>query len=210
MENLKKIEALRERLKQYAYEYYVLDKPSVEDSLYDKLYQELVVWEANHPEMQVPVDSPTRRVGGVVLDGFEKVEHEIPLFSLSDVFTAEEIRAFVDRVEKAAGGKKEYICELKIDGLSVTLKYENGLFVRAATRGDGTIGENITENVRTIQSVPMKLKEPISIEVRGEAFMPKLSFSKLNAARESEGLETFANPRNAAAGSLRQLDTKIV
>ncbi|SJZ52451.1 DNA ligase (NAD+) [Pilibacter termitis] len=208
MENQKKAEKLREELTRYAYEYYVLDNPSVEDSYYDKLYRELEELEKAHPEWEVPDDSPTRRVGGVVLESFEKVTHEIPLFSLSDVFNKAEIEEFVARVERQSGKAQEYMCELKIDGLSISLKYEEGKFVRGATRGDGTVGENITENLRTIKSIPMRLKENISIEVRGEAYMPRLSFSQLNEQREENGLDVFANPRNAAAGSLRQLDTK--
>ncbi|HAX1101409.1 TPA: NAD-dependent DNA ligase LigA, partial [Enterococcus faecium] len=154
-------------------------------------------------------DSPTQRVGGKVLEGFEKVTHDIPLYSLNDVFSKEELIAFDQRVQKAVGRVVDYCCELKIDGLSVSLRYEDGNFVRGATRGDGTVGENITENLKTVRSVPIKLKEPMNIEVRGECFMPKRSFVQLNQDREAEGKDIFANPRNAAAGSLRQLDSKI-
>lgn len=204
-----RINELRKQLKQFSYEYYVLDNPTVEDSHYDKLYNELEELENAHPELPVPDDSPTKRVGGVVLDGFEKVTHEIPLYSLSDVFSKDELIAFDERVKKAVGKEVTYTCELKIDGLSISLKYENGKFVRGATRGDGTVGENITENLRTVKSIPMILTRPISVEVRGEAYMPKASFIALNEAREADGQEVFANPRNAAAGSLRQLDTKV-
>ncbi|MBO0453442.1 MULTISPECIES: NAD-dependent DNA ligase LigA [Enterococcus] len=199
---------LREELNQYAYEYYVQDQPSVEDFVYDKKYQELVEIETEYPDLITP-ESPTQRVGGKVLEGFEKVVHDIPLYSLNDVFSKEELIAFDERVKKALGYSVSYCCELKIDGLSISLKYEDGLFIQGATRGDGTVGENITENLKTVKSIPLRLKEPLSIEVRGECYMPKASFVKLNQQREEEGKEVFANPRNAAAGSLRQLDTRV-
>ena len=206
---LAKIKNLQKTLNEYAYFYYVKDQPKVLDSEYDKLYQELVQLETQYPESITP-DSPTQRIGGVILDGFEKAVHEVPLYSLNDAFSKEELEAFDARVAKALGHHNySYECELKIDGLSISLRYENGRFVRGATRGDGSVGENITENLKTVRSIPMTLPEPISIEVRGECYMPKESFMKLNEAREQEGLETFANPRNAAAGSLRQLDTKV-
>ncbi|MEQ3466017.1 NAD-dependent DNA ligase LigA [Enterococcus cecorum] len=206
---LAKIKNLQKTLNEYAYFYYVKDQPKVLDSEYDKLYQELVQLETQYPESITP-DSPTQRVGGVILDGFEKAVHEVPLYSLNDAFSQGELEAFDARVAKALGHHNySYECELKIDGLSISLRYENGRFVRGATRGDGSVGENITENLKTVRSIPMTLPEPISIEVRGECYMPKESFMKLNEAREQEGLETFANPRNAAAGSLRQLDTKV-
>ncbi len=206
---LAKIKNLQKTLNEYAYFYYVKDQPKVLDSEYDKLYQELVQLETQYPESITP-DSPTQRVGGVILDGFEKAVHEVPLYSLNDAFSQGELEAFDARVAKALGHHNySYECELKIDGLSVSLRYEEGRFVRGATRGDGSVGENITENLKTVRSIPMTLPEPISIEVRGECYMPKESFMKLNEAREQEGLETFANPRNAAAGSLRQLDTKV-
>lgn len=206
---LAKIKNLQKTLNEYAYFYYVKDQPKVLDSEYDKLYQELVQLETQYPESITP-DSPTQRVGGVILDGFEKAVHEVPLYSLNDAFSKEELEAFDARVAKALGHHNySYECELKIDGLSISLRYENGRFVRGATRGDGSVGENITENLKTVHSIPMTLPERISIEVRGECYMPKESFMKLNEAREQEGLETFANPRNAAAGSLRQLDTKV-
>lgn len=206
---LAKIKNLQKTLNEYAYFYYVKDQPKVLDSEYDKLYHELVQLETQYPESITP-DSPTQRIGGVILDGFEKAVHEVPLYSLNDAFSKGELEAFDARVAKALGHHNySYECELKIDGLSISLHYENGRFVRGATRGDGSVGENITENLKTVRSIPMTLPQAISIEVRGECYMPKESFMKLNEAREQEGLETFANPRNAAAGSLRQLDTKV-
>ena len=207
-EAAKRAEELRTRLNQWSREYYVEDKPTVEDYVYDKEYAELVAIEEQYPDL-ITSDSPTQRVGGKVLEGFEKVTHDIPLYSLNDVFSKEELIAFDQRVQKAVGRVVDYCCELKIDGLSVSLRYEDGNFVRGATRGDGTVGENITENLKTVRSVPIKLKEPMNIEVRGECFMPKWSFVQLNQDREAEGKDIFANPRNAAAGSLRQLDSKI-
>ena len=200
---------LRKQLNQYSHEYYVKDQPSVEDYVYDRLYKELVDIETEFPDLITP-DSPTQRVGGKVLSGFEKAPHDIPMYSLNDGFSKEDIFAFDERVRKAIGKPVAYCCELKIDGLAISLRYENGVFVRGATRGDGTVGENITENLRTVRSVPMRLTEPISVEVRGECYMPKQSFVALNEEREENGQDIFANPRNAAAGSLRQLDTKIV
>lgn len=207
-EAAKRAEELRTRLNQWSREYYVEDKPTVEDYVYDKEYAELVAIEEQYPDL-ITSDSPTQRVGGKVLEGFEKVTHDIPLYSLNDVFSKEELIAFDQRVQKAVGRVVDYCCELKIDGLSVSLRYEDGNFVRGATRGDGTVGENITENLKTVRSVPIKLKEPMNIEVRGECFMPKRSFVQLNQDREAEEKDIFANPRNAAAGSLRQLDSKI-
>ncbi|WP_195475994.1 NAD-dependent DNA ligase LigA [Enterococcus mundtii] len=207
-EATKKAEELRVQLDRWSREYYVLDQPTVEDYIYDKTYAELVAIEEQYPDL-INADSPTQRVGGKILSSFEKVTHDIPLYSLNDVFNKEELLAFDQRVQKAIGRPVDYCCELKIDGLSVSLRYENGEFVRGATRGDGSVGENITENLKTVRSVPIKLKEPMSIEVRGECFMPKRSFVKLNQKNEEEGKPVFANPRNAAAGSLRQLDSKI-
>lgn len=207
-EATKKAEELRVQLDRWSREYYVLDQPTVEDYIYDKTYAELVAIEEQYPDL-ITADSPTQRVGGKILSAFEKVTHDIPLYSLNDVFNKEELLAFDQRVQKAIGQPVDYCCELKIDGLSVSLRYENGEFVRGATRGDGSVGENITENLKTVRSVPIKLKEPMSIEVRGECFMPKRSFVKLNQKNEEEGKPVFANPRNAAAGSLRQLDSKI-
>ncbi|OJG21542.1 DNA ligase [Enterococcus columbae DSM 7374 = ATCC 51263] len=203
-----KIYALQDQLNEYAHAYYVKDAPIITDAEYDRLYQELIQLEKDYPAY-IRSQSPTQRVGGVVLAGFEKAVHEIPLYSLNDAFSKEELIVFDQRVQKALGHSVSYECELKIDGLSISLKYENGQFVRGATRGDGSVGENITENLKTVRSIPMTLAEPISIEVRGECYMPKQSFQQLNEKREEAGLETFANPRNAAAGSLRQLDTKI-
>ncbi|PLT33306.1 NAD-dependent DNA ligase LigA [Bacillus sp. V5-8f] len=204
----KHVKELQNLLNQYSYEYYVLDKPSVPDAEYDKLLRELIEYEEQFPELRSP-DSPTQRVGGAVLEMFEKVEHRSPMLSLGNAFNEADLRDFDRRVCQAVSGDVSYVCELKIDGLAVTLRYEDGFFVQGATRGDGTIGEDITENLKTIKSIPLRIKEPISIEVRGEAFMPKRSFEALNRGKEERGEEPFANPRNAAAGSLRQLDPKL-
>lgn len=204
----KKINELRTLLNQYNYEYYVLDNPTVPDAEYDRLYRELVQLEEKHPELISP-DSPTQRVGGQVLDMFKKVQHESPMLSLGNAFSPADLRDFDRRVRQAVGDHVSYVCELKIDGLAISLKYENGLFVQGATRGDGETGEDITANLKTIRSIPLKLKEPVTLEVRGEAYMPKSSFEKLNQEKEENGEEPFANPRNAAAGSLRQLDPRI-
>ncbi|WP_339253809.1 NAD-dependent DNA ligase LigA [Sporosarcina sp. FSL W8-0480] len=204
----KRVRELNDLLKEYGHAYYVLDKPVVPDSVYDQLLQELMAIEAEHPDLVFP-DSPSQRVGGEILAGFSKVVHEFPMLSLSNVFNEEDIRDFDRRVQAGAGHAITYICELKIDGLAVSLKYENGIFIQGSTRGDGTIGEDITANLKTIHAIPLKLSEPLTIEVRGEAYMPKKSFVKLNEMRDENGEEPFANPRNAAAGSLRQLDPKI-
>jgi DNA ligase (NAD+) len=204
----KEVKELHSLLNQYNYEYHVLDNPSVPDSEYDKLMQKLIQIEEQFPELKTS-DSPTQRVGGQVLDLFEKVQHEIPMLSLGNAFNEQDLRDFDRRVTQAVGENHSYVCELKIDGLAVSLRYENGLFVRGATRGDGTIGEDITANLRTVRSIPLRLKENASIEVRGEVFMPKRSFEALNKLKIEKEEEPFANPRNAAAGSLRQLDTKI-
>ncbi|MGG0670549.1 NAD-dependent DNA ligase LigA [Lederbergia citrisecunda] len=203
----KRVQELNDLLKEYGHAYYVLDRPTVPDSVYDSLMQELLSLEAANPDLIYP-DSPSQRVGGEVLEGFSKVVHEYPMLSLSNVFNEEDIRDF-DRRVQAGAGQVSYICELKIDGLAVSLKYENGTFVQGSTRGDGTVGEDITANLKTIRTVPLKLAEPVTIEVRGEAYMPKKSFMRLNEARDENGEEPFANPRNAAAGSLRQLDPKV-
>jgi DNA ligase (NAD+) len=203
-----KVKELHNLLNQYGYEYYVLDKPSVPDSEYDRLLKELMELENEHPQLKT-ADSPTQRVGGEILDMFEKVEHQTPMLSLGNAFNEEDLRGFDRRVRQTAGENLSYVCELKIDGLAVALKYEDGLFIQGATRGDGTIGEDITVNLRTIRSIPLRLTEPVSIEVRGEAFMPGRSFEALNKGKEERGEEPFANPRNAAAGSLRQLDPRI-
>lgn len=202
-----KIRELQEQLTQYNYEYHVLDKPTVPDAVYDQLLRELFDLEKEYPEYKTE-DSPTVRVGGQILDKFEKVEHSSPMLSLSNAFNEEDLRAFDNRVRKVISDV-EYMCELKIDGLAVSLSYENGRFTVGATRGDGTVGENITENLKTIRAIPLKIDATSSFEVRGEAYMPKNSFEKLNAAREENGQQVFQNPRNAAAGSLRQLDTKL-
>ncbi|WP_404336987.1 NAD-dependent DNA ligase LigA [Planococcus rifietoensis] len=203
-----RVTELNELLRNYGHAYYVLDKPSVPDAVYDQLLNELIELENLYPDLIFP-DSPTQRVGGTPLSNFEKVRHERPMLSLSNVFNEEDLRDFDKRVRGGAGDSVEYVCELKIDGLAVSLHYENGKFVRGLTRGDGRVGEDITVNLRTVRSIPLKLKEPVSIEVRGEVFMPKKSFHALNEDREERGEELFANPRNAAAGSLRQLDSKI-
>ncbi|KEF36260.1 DNA ligase, NAD-dependent [Schinkia azotoformans MEV2011] len=207
-EDKKRIGELKDLLNQYSYEYYTLDKPTVPDAEYDKLMQELLGLEEKYPEL-VTADSPTQRVGGEPLSSFEKVEHRVPMLSLGNAFNEGDLRDFDRRVRQDIGEQVSYVCELKIDGLAISLRYEDGLFVQGATRGDGTIGEDITTNLRTIKSIPLRLKENIDIEVRGEAFMPKRSFEALNQEREENGEELFANPRNAAAGSLRQLDPKI-
>lgn len=203
-----KIDALREVLNQYGYEYYVLDKPTVPDSEYDAKLRELEELERQFPEFIIP-DSPTQRVGGEPLEGFEKVEHQVPMLSLSNAFNEQDLRDFARRATNALGTDITFICELKIDGLAVSLTYEDGKFVRGATRGDGTVGEDITVNLRTVRSIPLVLNEKETLEVRGEVFMPKSSFEKLNQERAENEQELFANPRNAAAGSLRQLDPKI-
>lgn len=205
---LKQVQELHELLNTYNYEYHVLDKPSVPDSEYDRLMQELIKLEEQFPELKTP-DSPTQRVGGVTLEAFQKVEHRTPMLSLSNAFNETDLRDFDRRVRQAVGDDVQYVVELKIDGLAVSLRYENGLFVQGATRGDGTTGEDITENLKTIRSIPLRLKRELSFEVRGEAFMPRKSFERLNELRLEQEEEPFANPRNAAAGSIRQLDPKI-
>ncbi len=195
-------------LNRYATEYYTSDNPSVSDSDYDRLYRELVELEAAYPD-QVLADSPTHRVGGKVLDGFEKYSHQYPLYSLQDAFSREELEAFDARVRKELP-QPTYICELKIDGLSISLTYEKGILVVGATRGDGSVGENITENLKRVKDIPLTLPEELDITVRGECYMPRASFDQVNQARQENGEPEFANPRNAAAGTLRQLDTAVV
>lgn len=195
-------------LNRYASEYYTSDNPSVSDSEYDRLYRELAELEAAYPD-QVLADSPTHRVGGKVLDGFEKYSHQYPLYSLQDAFSREELEAFDARVRKELP-HPTYICELKIDGLSISLTYEKGILVAGATRGDGSIGENITENLKRVKDIPLTLSEKLDITVRGECYMPRASFDLVNQARQENGEPEFANPRNAAAGTLRQLDTAVV
>lgn len=203
-----RVQELRDLLNQYGYEYYVLDQPSVPDAEYDKLMNELIEIEESFPELKT-ADSPTQRIGGQVLDAFDKVQHQTSMLSLGNAFNEEDLRDFDRRVRQAVGDEFSYVCELKIDGLAVSLRYEDGYLVLGATRGDGTTGENITENLKTIRSIPLRIKEPLSMEVRGEAFMPRKSFEALNEAKMERDEVPFANPRNAAAGSLRQLDPKI-
>ncbi|MED3662482.1 NAD-dependent DNA ligase LigA [Ureibacillus sp. FSL K6-8385] len=204
----KRVAELNKLLHEYAYAYYVLDKPLVPDAVYDQLMLELMEIEKEHPELVYP-DSPTQRVGGKPLEGFKKVTHRYPMLSLSNAFNEEELRDFDRKIRQAIGDDYNYVCELKIDGLAIALRYENGIFVQGATRGDGSVGEDITVNLKTIKDIPLRLREPVTIEVRGEAYMPKKSFAELNREREENGEDLFANPRNAAAGSLRQLDPKI-
>ena len=202
-----RMEELVKILNEANYNYYVLDNPTITDQEYDKYLRELIILEQKYPEYAL-LDSPTKRVGGQVLEKFDKVKHEVPMLSLGNVFNEEEVRDFDNRIKKA-GFEVEYVCELKIDGLSVSLKYENGLLVTGATRGDGVTGEDITHNVKTIKTIPLKLNEPINIEVRGEIYMDKLTLEKINIEREKENLPLLQNVRNAAAGSIRQLDSKI-
>ena len=204
----KRMNELVALLNRYATEYYTSDNPSVSDSEYDRLYRELVELETAYPD-QVLADSPTHRVGGKVLDGFEKYSHQYPLYSLQDAFSREELEAFDARVRKEVA-HPTYICELKIDGLSISLTYEKGILVAGATRGDGSIGENITENLKRVKDIPLTLPEELDITVRGECYMPRASFDQVNQARQENGEPEFANPRNAAAGTLRQLDTAVV
>ena len=204
----KRMNELVALLNRYATEYYTSDNPSVSDSEYDRLYRELVELETAYPD-QVLADSPTHRVGGKVLDGFEKYSHQYPLYSLQDAFSREELEAFDARVRKEVA-HPTYICELKIDGLSISLNYEKGIFVAGATRGDGSVGENITENLKRVKDIPLTLPEELDITVRGECYMPRASFDQVNQARQENGEPEFANPRNAAAGTLRQLDTGVV
>ena len=204
----KRMNELVALLNRYATEYYTSDNPSVSDSEYDRLYRELVELETAYPD-QVSADSPTHRVGGKVLDGFEKYSHQYPLYSLQDAFSREELEAFDARVRKEVA-HPTYICELKIDGLSISLTYEKGILVVGATRGDGSVGENITENLKRVKDIPLTLPEELDITVRGECYMPRASFDQVNQARQENGEPEFANPRNAAAGTLRQLDTAVV
>ena len=204
----KRMNELVALLNRYAAEYYTSDNPSISDSEYDRLYRELVELETAYPD-QVLADSPTHRVGGKVLDGFEKYSHQYPLYSLQDAFSREELEAFDARVRKEVA-HPTYICELKIDGLSISLTYEKGILVAGATRGDGSIGENITENLKRVKDIPLTLPEELDITVRGECYMPRASFDQVNQARQENGEPEFANPRNAAAGTLRQLDTAVV
>ena len=198
-----KIKYLRDELNRYSYNYYVLDNPLISDFEYDKLYDELKELELAHPELITP-DSPTQRVGGIST-GFEEVKHKYRLYSLDNTYSYDELKKWYERVSKECGQNQELVCELKIDGLAIALTYHNGIFVKGATRGDGIVGEEITQNLKTIKAIPLKLFENADVEVRGEIYMPKSSFEKLNQNVE----KPFANPRNAAAGSLRQLDSSI-
>ncbi len=207
MNEEKEIKRLRKEIEQFNYEYYVLNASTVDDGVYDAKMKELLLLENAHPELENK-NSPTKRVGGFVSDKFQKVVHSTPMLSLGNAFSQVELEDF-DRKIKEVFPNATYVCELKIDGLAMSLFYQNGEFVQAATRGDGVTGEDVTENVRTIRAIPLQLSEPLTIEVRGEVYMPKAQFVKLNQKRQAEGNELFANPRNAAAGSIRQLDSTI-
>lgn len=196
----KRVAELNDLLHEYGHAYYVLDKPVVPDAIYDQLLNELIAIEQENPDLIYP-DSPTQRVGGEILQGFRKVTHDYPMLSLSNAFNEADLNDFDRRARTIIGDNFNYICELKIDGLAISLRYENGVFVVGSTRGDGQIGEDITENLKTVRSIPLRLKESVSIEARGECYMPKRSFTNLNKARAEKGEELFANPRNAAAGS---------
>lgn len=209
MDILQRMEELKNLLNRYSYEYYVLDDPSVTDQEFDSLMNELIALEKDHPDLATP-DSPTKRVGGAVLDKFVKVRHPSPMMSLANVYNDDEVRDFDRKIRESAGLLYSYVAELKIDGLSVSLLYENGKLIRAATRGDGMVGEDITENVKTIHSIPLSIDHPGRLEVRGEIFMPRKAFDALNKEQDALGQEPFKNPRNAAAGTIRQLDPKIV
>ncbi len=203
-----KMTELNQQLAEWAHAYYVKDAPKVEDSEYDKVYHELVSLEQEHPEL-ISNDSITQRVGGNILSGFSKVTHKVPMMSLNNAFNKNDLIDFENRIKKLTSMPINYMVELKIDGLAINLRYENGKFIQGATRGDGVVGEDITHNLKTVKSIPLSLAKPLTIEVRGECYMPKKSFIELNEAREAEGENVFANPRNAAAGSLRQLDPKV-
>ncbi|MGI6149014.1 MAG: NAD-dependent DNA ligase LigA [Firmicutes bacterium] len=204
----KRMAELRSQLHYHNYRYYVLDDPEITDQEYDALLRELMALEEQYPELITP-DSPTQRVGHAPLEQFAAVRHTQPMLSLANAFDGEELAAFVDRIQRQVGREVEFVCELKIDGLAVSLDYENGMFVRGATRGDGYEGEDITLNLRTVRSIPLRLNQPVTVNVRGEVYMPRADFQRLNAERAAAGESLFANPRNAAAGSLRQLDPTI-
>ena len=207
--SIERLKELTEKLNFYAHQYYVLDEPVISDYEYDMALRELSALEEKYPEHKDPL-SPTSRVGGEVLKGFESVEHAVPMQSLNDAFSKEEISDFDERVKGAISESYEYVVEYKIDGLSVSLEYENGVLVRVSTRGDGNVGEDVTQNLRTIKSIPLRLKDSLpKLEVRGEVFIGKEDFEKLNNERENAGEPLFANARNAAAGSLRQLDSSV-
>lgn len=201
-------EALIREIEHHNHQYYVLDRPEITDYEYDQLMQRLLALESEHPELKMP-DSPTQRVGGAPLAAFSQVSHAVRLLSLDNAYDKGEVEAFIQRIDKELGAAAAFVLEYKIDGLSVALRYDNGRFVQGATRGDGETGEDITENLKTIRSIPLRLTEPRTLTVRGEVFLPKEGFRQLNEEQEQNGLQTFANPRNAAAGSLRQLDSRI-
>ena len=207
MDIKQRIDYLVDIINEANYNYHVLDNPTIEDQEYDKYLRELYTLEEKYPEL-VRDDSPTKKIGGEVIDAFKKITHEKPMMSLSNVFNEDEIKAFDERIRKE-GINPEYVCELKIDGLSVSLKYEKGILVSAATRGDGITGEDITHNAKTIKTIPLKLKEPIDIEVRGEIYMSKKVLEELNQERTKNNEPLLKNARNAAAGSIRQLDSSI-
>ncbi|MCI0182557.1 NAD-dependent DNA ligase LigA [Sulfoacidibacillus ferrooxidans] len=202
------MEDLRKKLKEYDYHYHVLDQPLIEDVLYDRLLHELTQLEEQYPEYRLE-DSPTQRVGGEVIEGFGKVVHQTPMMSLSNAFSEGDLLDFETRVKQVVGDNVSYVCEFKIDGLATSLEYEQGVFIRGATRGDGVTGEDITLNLRTIEVLPQRLTEPKNIVVRGESYLPRAEFIRLNKERALTSEPLFANPRNAAAGSLRQLDTTV-
>lgn len=202
------VKALSLQVEEWGREYYENDDPSVEDYVYDQAYQRLVTLEQTFPELQSP-DSPTQQVGAATISDFAKVEHPNPMLSMGDVFSIAELMEFNERLQRNGVDQPEYNLELKIDGLAISLRYEDGKFVQGSTRGDGTVGEDITKNLKKIKSIPQTLTQPLTIEVRGECYMPKEAFAKLNEQREAQGLPVFANPRNAAAGSLRQLDARV-
>ncbi len=205
---LRRVEELRSQLHYHNYRYYVLDDPAITDQEYDALMRELVALEERYPELVTP-DSPTQRVGHAPLSQFATIRHAQPMLSLANAFDGEELAAFVSRIQRQVGTEVEFVCELKIDGLAVSLDYEEGVFVRGATRGDGFEGEDITANLRTVRSIPLRLNQPVTVNVRGEVYMPRADFQRLNEQRAAKGESLFANPRNAAAGSLRQLDPNV-
>ncbi|HUD20824.1 MAG TPA: NAD-dependent DNA ligase LigA, partial [Candidatus Saccharimonadales bacterium] len=211
-EIIERVEKLREKIDDLRHRYHVLDDPSVSDDIYDSLTRELRILEEKYPELVTP-DSPTQRVGGKPLDKFVKVTHATPMLSLNDAFDEQEVKDWFERITKLepAAAKSNFYCELKMDGLACSLIYQDGLLVQAATRGDGQIGEDVTQNVKTISAVPLRLEKnlPGRVEVRGEVYMPYKSFEKLNDEKKKKNEPLFANPRNAAAGSLRQLDPKL-
>ena len=202
-----RIEQLRSEIRKHNHSYHVLDKPTISDQEYDRLMQELLSLENEYPEYKDAL-SPTQQVGGQVLDKFQKVKHDVMMLSLGNVYNQAELDEFIDRVEKETG-LNEFVLELKIDGLAMSLRYQNGRFDKAITRGDGDTGEDVSLNVKTIKSIPLTVSELSSFEVRGEVYLPKAQFDRINLEREAKGEELFANPRNAAAGSIRQLDSNI-